>query len=265
MKLKIIPARTGYLWVKSGFSLFFFKPSGFIGFFASFMLLLILLGMIPIIGNYLAMLAFPALTLGMMVIGNECVKIKKGALLPNALPPMAMAWITLRHSFKPLLQMGVWFACGFAVVLLVGAAFDGGEFASFYLQGGALSKELVLKPGFQTAVIVTTLLYFPLAAIFWFAPALMNWKKFSVGKSVFFSSYAVLKNWRAFGMYVLTWAAAFSLISAGVLLIASLTIGGAGAAFLMMPVMVMLSSIFMASTFPTFVDCFEHEESTRSN
>jgi len=259
MKLNILPARAGYLWVRSGFALFFFKPGAFISFFASFMLLLIALGMIPIIGNYLAMLSFPALSLGMMVIGNECVKIKKNVLLPAALPPLAMAWITLRHAYQPLLQLGITFACGFALVLLVGASFDDGEFARFYLQGGALSKELVQKPGFQTAVLVTTFLYFPLAAVFWFAPALMNWKRFPIAKSLFVSSYTVLKNWRAFGVYVLVWAAAFSMISAGVILVAGLLVGTSASAFLLLPLMLGLSSIFMASTFPTFVDCFVHQ------
>lgn len=257
MKLNILPAKAGYVWVKSGFALFFYKPSAFIGFFASFMLLLILLGSIPYIGNYLSMLAFPALTLGMMAVGNECVKLRKNMILPNTPPPMIMAWLTVRRAAKPLLQLGIWFALSFASVLLIGAAFDGGEFAKFYLQGGTISKELIQKDGFQQAVLISTLLYFPLAAVFWFAPALINYKNMTMGKSLFFSTYAIFKNWRAFGMYILVWAAAFSVISAITLTAASLMVGGA-AALVMMPLMVMLSAIFMASTFPTFVDCFVH-------
>ena len=258
MKLNILPARAGYIWVKSGFALFFYKPSAFIGFFASFMLLLILLGSIPYIGNYLSMLAFPALTLGMMAVGNECVKLRKNVILPNTPPPMMMAWLTVRRAAKPLFQLGIWFAFSFAAVLLLGAAFDGGTFAKFYLQGGGITKELVQKEGFRQAVLISTLLYFPLAAVFWFAPALVNYKNMTMGKSLFFSAYAIFKNWRAFGIYVLVWAAAFSVISAVTLTIASLIVGGAAAAFVMMPLMVMLSAIFMASTFPTFVDCFQH-------
>ncbi|MEY4294800.1 MAG: hypothetical protein RLY82_488, partial [Pseudomonadota bacterium] len=105
MKLNILPARAGYLWVKSGFALFAYKPSAFIGFFASFMLLLIVLGSIPYIGNYLSMLAFPALNLGMMAVGNECVKLKSNLVLPNTPSPMMMGWLTVRRSIQPLLQM----------------------------------------------------------------------------------------------------------------------------------------------------------------
>jgi hypothetical protein len=155
--------------------------------------------------------------------------------------------------------MGVWFAFGFAFVLLIGASLDGGEFAKMYMQGGGLSKELVQKDGFKDAVLLSTLLYFPLAAIFWFAPALMNWNKMPLSKSLFYSAYAVYRNWRAFSVYMLVWAGVFSVISGVVLLIASLVMGGAAAAFLLMPLMVMLSAIFMASTFPTFVDCFQHQ------
>ena len=259
MKLNILPARAGYVWVKSGFSLFMFKPSAFIGFFASFMLLLILLSAIPFVGNYLSMLAFPALTLGMMAVGNECVKLKNNLVLPTTPPPMMMGWMTIKRSIKPILQMGVWFAFGFAFVLLIGASQDGGEFAKMYVQGGGLSKELVQKDGFKNAALLTTLLYFPLAAVFWFAPALMNWNKMSLTKSLFFSAYAVYKNWRAFGVYMLVWAGAFTFISSAILLVAGLVVGAASAGFLLMPLMVILSAIFMASTFPTFVDCFQHQ------
>lgn len=258
MKLNILPARAGYSWVKSGFLLFAYKPSAFIGFFASFMLLLMLLGTIPVMGNYLSMLAFPALTMGMMAIGNECIKLRTNKILPNTPPPMLMAWMTVRRSMRPLLTLGIWFAFGFAAILLVGATLDDGEFAKLYLQGGTISKELVQQEGFRQAILLSTVLYFPLAAIFWFAPALANWKQMPLTKSLFFSAYAVFKNWRAFGVYILVWAAVFSVISAVVLTIGALTVGGAASAFLLMPMMVMLSAIFMASTFPTFVDCFAH-------
>jgi hypothetical protein len=204
------------------------------------------------------MLAFPALTLGMMAVGNECVKLKKNLVIPLTPPPMLMAWLTVRRAIKPLLSMGIWFAFGFAAVLLVGAAFDGGEFAKFYLQGGDLSKELLQKEGFLNAVLLSTILYFPLAAIFWFAPALMNWKQMPLTKSLFFSVYAVFRNWRAFGVYVLTWGIAFSSVSAVVLSLVSMTLGEDSMAFVLLPLMIMLSTIFMASTFPTFVDCFQH-------
>ena len=262
MKLNILPARTGYLWVKSGFALFFFKPTAFLGFFTSFMLLMILLSNIPYVGSYLTMLAFPAMSLGMMSIGNECVKLKKNMVLPMTPPPLFMAWLTIRRAIKPLFNMGIWFAFGFAAILLVGAIMDNGEFAKLYLQGGELSKELMEKDGFRSAVLVSAVLYLPLAAVFWFAPALTNWKQMPLTKSLFFSAYAVFRNWRAFGLYVLTWSAVFSTISALVLMLTSAIAGEDGMAFILLPLIVLLSTVFMASTFPTFVDCFQHTPQT---
>ena len=259
MKLNILPARAGYLWVRSGFALFFYKPSAFIGFFASFMLALIVLGMVPYIGSYLSMLAFPALTLGMMAVGNECVKLKTGLILPMTPPPMLMAWMTLRRSAKPVFQLGIWFAFGFSLILLIGAAFDDGEFAKFYMQGGTIDKSQVQKDGFLNAVLLTTLLYLPLTAVFWFSPALVNWKQMPIAKSLFFSAYAIYKNWRAFSVFTLVWAAVFSMASGAALLIAGLIVGPAAAGLLLMPLVVFLSAVFMASTFPTFVDCFQHQ------
>jgi hypothetical protein len=218
------------------------------------------LGTVPYIGSYLSLLAFPALTLGMMAVGNECVKLKANIILPMTPPPMLMAWLTLRRTAKPLLQLGIWFAFGFSLVLLVGAAVDGGEFAKFYMQGGSIDKSQVQKSGFLNAVLLTTLLYFPLTAIFWFAPALVNWKQMPISKSLFFSGYAIYKNWRAFSVFTLVWAGVFSMVSGAILLLASLILGAAAAGLLLMPLIVLLSAVFMASTFPTFVDCFQHQE-----
>jgi hypothetical protein len=260
MKLNILPARSGYTWVKSGFLLFAYKPSAFIGFFASFMLLMLLVGAIPVFGQYLAMLAFPALSLGMMAVGNECIKLRTGTILPNTPTPMLMGWMTIRRSIKSLLQLGVGFALGFTLALLAGSAMDGGEFAKFYLQGKAISKEMIQDDAFQRAVFLTTGLYMLLAGVFWFAPALVNWKQMPLSKSLFFSAYAVFKNWRAFGVYILVWLVAFSVITAIVLTLGSLILGSALTGLVMMPLMVILSTVFMASTFPTFVDCFRHDE-----
>ncbi len=259
MKLNILPARTGYLWVKNGIALFFYHPAAFIGFFTSFMLALILLGQIPVLGSYLSLLAFPALTLGMMAVSNECVKLKAGLVLPITPPPFLMGWMTLRRAARPLLQLGIWFAFGFSLVLLIGAAFDGGQFAKLYMQGGEITQEVVQRAGFMNAVLVTTLLYIPLTSTFWFAPALMNWKQMPLIKSLFFSVYAIYRNWRAFGLFTLVWAAVFSISVGVVLTLAILVLGNDFAKLLLMPLIVLLSTVFMASIFPTFIDCFQHK------
>ena len=259
MKLKILPARAGYLWVKSGFALFAYRPFSFLGFFISFLLAALLLSRIPLVGPYLLMLTPPALILGMMAVGNECVKIKTGLVLPMTPPPFVMGWMTVRRAIKPLFQLGIWYAFLCTAVVMLSSLVDDGAFIKDINEvtkgvAATASKEAEKHQGFM---FVLTLLMLPLTVVFWFAPALMNWNQFTLTKSLFFSAYAVLKNWRAFGTYFLLWMGIFqiftsvlSLVSGGdIQILISLLFSGS----------LVFLSIFLTSALPTFVDCFQHQ------
>ncbi len=260
MKLNILPARTGYLWVKSGFLLFFYRPMAFIGFFLSFMAFTFLLRNIPVLGLYLMMLTPPAMTLGMMAIGNECAKLKANLILPMTPPPFLMAWMTLRRAGKSLLQLGVWFAFLVTLVAMLASLADNGLMMNDMLNGSSSDIATQGAEKYRSFVLMFTILMLPVSALFWFAPALMNWKQLPLSKSLFFSFYAVYKNWRAFGVYFLVW------VSIVQVMVALMNLFAAGdmqtIVQYLWPVTVLLSIVFMASSFPTFIDCFQHRAST---
>ena len=66
MKLTIVPARMGFVWVRQGIRTFWKQPLAMSGLFFLFMAWVSLASMIPLIGNVIALVLLPAMTLGLM-------------------------------------------------------------------------------------------------------------------------------------------------------------------------------------------------------
>ena len=63
MKLNLVSARTGSVWVKLGMQTFFKQPLALAGLFFMFMALMSVATMVPVVGLPLAMTLLPAITL----------------------------------------------------------------------------------------------------------------------------------------------------------------------------------------------------------
>ena len=150
---------------------------------------------------------------------TKCVDVLGKFPLPTVLVSALRAG---QQRKREMLILGLLYAGGFLGIMGLSSLFDGGTFARLYLVGGTFTRETVLDSGFQTAMWVSTLLYLPLSALFWHAPALVHWHSQPAVKSIFFSLVAVLGNWRAMGIYVLTWLGMLGAVSMGLLLVASL-------------------------------------------
>jgi hypothetical protein len=151
------------------------------------------------------------------------------------------------------------YAGGFLAIMGLSSLFDGGTFARLYLVGGTFTRETVLDSGFQTAMWVSTLLYLPLSALFWHAPALVHWHSQPAVKSVFFSLVACLGNWRAMGVYLLTWSGVLGAVSLGILLVAGLADSAEIVSVLLLPVMLLVAAMFFTSSYFSFRDSFASE------
>jgi hypothetical protein len=133
---------------------------------------------------------------------------------------------------------------------------DGGDFAKLYLVGGSLDTATLMKPEFQNAMWLSLLLYMPLSAVFWHAPALVNWHGVPALKSLFFSTVACLSNWRAFLVFGLLWSFIFLLTALVITLISSFTGDSEFASLALLPAMLMLAAMFFCSTYYSFRDSF---------
>jgi len=254
MKLNIVPASTGTLWVKQGARTFVRQPVALTGLFLMFMALMSLISMIPLIGGILGLVLIPSASLGLMAGAQEALAGK----FPRPLT-LFCAFRVSKDKSKQMLLLGVFYAIGFLILAALSALMDGGSFAKFYLVGSTLSKELILKSDFQQAMWLALVLYIPFSALFWHAPALVFWHGVSVPKSLFFSGVACVSNWRAFIMYAMTWTAIFASIALLLGVLASLSDESQWVSELLLPAMLILASVFFTSSLFSFKDCFSSE------
>ena len=71
MKLNVVPAKTGTLWVRQGIRAFWKQPLALTGLFFMFMASMSILSIVPVLGSFLALMLLPAATLGLMAATRE--------------------------------------------------------------------------------------------------------------------------------------------------------------------------------------------------
>jgi len=255
MKLNIVPARTGVLWVKLGMRTFLKQPLALAGLFFMFMAAMSLLSLVPLLGNVLALALLPGATLGLMAATKEAV----GGKFP--LPTVLLsAFRAGKKQLRAMLVLGAIYAAGFLLVLAVSAMVDGGKFARLYLLGSSISAEALQEGDFELAVIVAMAFYMPLSLLFWHAPALVHWYGISPVKSLFFSLVACMRNFWAFTVYSLVWLGAFIGMGMAVAIVAALAGSPELATAVMFPAAMLMAAMFFTSIYFTFEDSFTVDE-----
>ena len=204
MKLNVVDARTGSKWVRQGIRVFWKQPIAMSGLFFLFMAIMSLSALLPIVGSFIALTLLPAATLGLMAASRE-VDLGKFPM-PTIL---AIAFRASKERKRDMAILGLLYALGFVCVMGISALMDGGGFAKLYLVGGKLDAETIMDPNFQNAMWLSLLLYMPLSMVFWHAPALVHWHGVPALKSLFFSTVACLRNWRAFLVFGFMWTLIF--------------------------------------------------------
>jgi hypothetical protein len=263
MKLNLVPARTGVLWVRSGLKAFARQPLAFISLFFFFMALVSIASQLPLVGAAIALMLLPTMTLGLMAAAQQAAGPEK----PPAGTVFLAALNAVRSDVRPMAVLGALYAGLFLGVMAISALADGGQFARVYLLGGPLTRELAESTEFQVALWIAMALYLPLSLAFWHAPALVHWHRVPPAKSLFFSFVACFRNFGALTVFGLAWVGVF--IGAGIVLslFASLLVAvgamgaGDGAAAiggaLMIAGALVMAAMFFTSTWFTFRDSFQ--------
>ena len=251
MKLHIVPARQGVVWVRQGIQAFFRQPLALIGLFFMFMAVMSVATLIPYVGAVLALALLPAATLGLMAAARETTLGKF---------PMPLILISAfragRQRMRAMMVLGLLYATGFLAVMGISALFDGGQFASLYLVGGSITDAMLSSGDFLTAMWVAMALYLPLSILFWHAPGLVHWHGVSPVKSLFFSAVACLRNIGAYTVYSLVWMGIFLLGGLLVAVLAGLSGSATLVASVMLPLALLIVAMFFASIYFTFNDSF---------
>lgn len=252
MKLNIVPAKQGLVWVKLGIRTFWRQPLAFTGLFFLFMAWVSVLSMLPLVGSSIALVILPAATLGLMVATEQAA----GGKFP--MPTVLMvAFRAGQQRFKAMLVLGILYALSFLIVMALTTLIDGGSFAKVYLANAPITPEVVEAADFQMAIWLSTVLYIPMSMMFWHAPALVHWHGVPPVKSMFFSAVACWKNLSAFAVYLLAWAGIF-VAGAALILTISSAIGGSDlTAAVLMPGALLMSAMFFTSVYFSVKDCFD--------
>jgi hypothetical protein len=260
MKLRQVPARQGALWVRNGFRIFFRKPVAFAMLFASFLFAGLVFMLLPYVGGVLLLMALPLASLGFMLGTQTALKGKS--------PTATVFWQPLRVDKKrrlALLKLGLVYAVCTVVILWLAGWVDAGKFDALQeLMANAKTpaeeiQKRLLDPELQAGLALRMGLAALLSLPFWHAPALIHWGAQGWAKAMFFSTVACWRNKGAFAVYGLVWVAVVLLFAA----VVNTVFIALGAPRMVtaaaMPAGLMFSTVFYASLFFSFVDCFEPE------
>ena len=257
MKLNIVAPRAGFAWVRQGIRTFWKQPLAMSGLFFLFMAWVSVASMVPVVGNVLALVLLPAMTLGLMAA--TAVAEQGKFPMPGIL---LVAFRSGQAGVKDMLVLGGLYAFGFIAVMGISTLVDGGLFAGVYLMGAPITADKVNNPAFQNAMWLAMALYLPLSMMFWHAPALLHWHGVPPVKSLFFSLVACWRNLGAFMVYTLAWLGVF--LSAGmvVLFVVSLIGEQSLAENILTPIALLMAAMFFTSVYFSVLDCFGEMERT---
>ena len=165
-----------------------------------------------------------------------------------------------------LLKLGLAYAVGSIAIIWLSDIADGGKFEALQvaMASGKDDAEaiaaLLADPQLQFGLMLRFGLASLLSLPFWHAPALVHWGDHGVGKALFFSTLACWRNLGAFVVYGLAWAGVILLFGVLANLLASVLQQAQLIAVAAVPAGLLLSTVFYASLYFTFSDCFAPDE-----
>ncbi|MEO6660040.1 MAG: BPSS1780 family membrane protein [Burkholderiaceae bacterium] len=257
MKLHTVPARQGALWVRQGFRVFFRRPMSFAGLFATFLFAVLAFALVPFVGPFIVLALLPLVSLGFMIATRRVADGGFATPVVFAEPLRAS-----KVSRTAVLQLGLIYAVATFLIMWLADVVDGGAFEALMdsLPAGQSTPEAVSSQFINPRLELGLLVRFGLAALlsvpFWHAPALVHWGGHGCAKALFSSTLACWRNKGAFAVYSLTWASVIMLFGVLTNLVFALLGQFELIALTAVPLSLILSTVFYASLYFTFADCF---------
>ena len=224
----------------------------------SYIMLVQLLGMIPILGWFAATVLIPSFSASFMIASRELDQgrtLRFDCCSPDSNPICR----------RCCAQGGLYLACGLAILGL-SALVDGGALLQLMVLGKTPPPAAYADGSLAAAAMLAAALYLPVLAAFWFAPALSAWRNLPAAQALFYSFFAALRNWRAFAAYGLALAMLSVICSFALFMLALLVRALLGDksenAFLlvMLPVMLTYVPTLFASFYASYRDVFAGPE-----
>ena len=191
--MRVVPARNGWSWLVSGYVLFRKSPPMWLFLVFTYWIAAALLGQFRYLGPAASTVLLPAFSVSFMVM---CAVIERGGMLRPAL-----LFAGFRSAPATLIALGVLYLLSMITVLGVASFEDAGALMWWVLSGQEPSIEAFRDGSVSRAMLVAAFAATPVLMAFWFAPVLAAWNRIGAAQSLFYSFFAVLRNWRAFIVY----------------------------------------------------------------
>jgi hypothetical protein len=260
MQARRLPAARGTYWLLEGFRLFRRNPP----LITSLTLLYLLLVqsvtlLLPGIGPLLLPLVLPALTL---IVANGCRLVDEGLRPGKA--TLLRGLIGDEGNGLAMLRLGLLQLAGALLLVWLNSALGEGADPFTSLESAASlpateAGAAVRDADMLSALLRLILLSAPLIIAFWFAPFLTGWDRVSPIKSIFFSTVATWRNWRAFIMFTLAALVVAGFVPGLLLIFASQVAGVAtNVAFVAMRMVLvfLVAPVLTASIYISYRDIF---------
>ena len=254
MKPRIVNAARGARWLADGWRLFRAAPLGWLAAVFGYWLLMTVVSLVPFIGIGAASVLVPAFSVGFMAIARAAER--SGSV------ELALLFDGFRHAPRSQLALGLaYFAC-LATVLGASTLADDGALARWMLSGQRPDEDVLHSDAFFGALVWAMTLYAPVMLAFWFAPPLVAWHSAGMAKSLFFSFFACLMNWKAFLAYGAVTLMVTLVIPFVALTAVAFATGGAIklSAPLVFPLLIILLPTLFASFYASYRDIFGSPE-----
>ena len=236
----------GWAWLREGLQLWRRNPALLTFATFGYLLSIIVISLVPLLGQLVASLLMPALSVGVL---NACRAIDGGRKTgPDVL------FSGFKSNLQGLVVVGGLYLAATLVVLMLVMLVDDGSLAAV-MRGEDMDTQAAADSSLGFTLAVGLALSTPVMMAYWFAPALAGWWKLPAPKAMFFSFYACLRNWRPFVAYALGLAIFAGLLPGLVVAVLGLlspTLGSLAA----LPVPLIVLPIVFASFYTATRDVF---------
>lgn len=252
MQIRLLPARTGWHWIRDAFALLVRQPIVLVAITFLSLLLMSLSVLVPFFGTIAPLVLAPALVVGLM----RAIRTTDEGGTP--LPSMLFAAFREDdgRAWRALALLGAVNAAATMGALALAATIDGGVLLKLAIGNiDDIEPAAVNETSLWLAAATFATAYAPIQMAMWYSPLFIAWHRITVGKALFFSLWAVGRNWRAFVVYAISW---FAILFSGSIILRLAQGAFATHPFLwsmiVSPISLILITMMYCSVWPTWRD-----------
>ena len=253
-----VPASRGWQWLVQSHGMFAKARLYWLMLIMGYWMLTIMMSVVPIVGVVAATLLKPVFAVGFLAAAWSQERGEPQQL--------ARLFAGFRSNLRALLPLGVVYAVGIGLALVLSASMDGGVLMRWLLLGEKPANPLQV-PGIQSAMLMAMLCAVPTLLALWFAPALIVFQDQSTVPALVQSLRASFSNLAAVVVYAVA-VFLFWFVIPGLIISICVVLFGKGGlllgVLLSAPFTLSVVAIIFIADYVVYRDLFHHHEAAAS-